>query len=266
MSNGNCYLRLQLAEDTTEILQGISQTISDDVSSWLLGRCQRDETQSPDGRPLAFEPQEDLHITHVFFGEALHTASRDAICEVHRLVEEALADSSLDLERPSDVTDAAEEQGSHMALEIDKFELFPPDKQNLVIARLKFASRKEEIWARRLYLHVHDACAKMGVKLRGAPQNCGQTCEAVVIENSFSFQPHITLGKIRTDKTSLGAVTLRLLNGSLCADSPANGPSLGLPTLDDGSVDRGVKIAGISMGGQPPKRVYFDWDALTFPQ
>lgn len=174
MANANSYLRLQMEAGTLERLRGVAHVIAEDVPFWLLGgksparseridhEVQKHDTAKDEAggfatdadRPIGFAPQEDLHITHAFFGEALHShgADRALISGVHRLVEEALSDATLDLDASTAAADDPEEDVERfsMVMELDSFELFPPEKSNLVIARLRFPSRKHEMWARRL--------------------------------------------------------------------------------------------------------------------
>eukprot|EP00929_Paragymnodinium_shiwhaense_P118691 TRINITY_DN90607_c0_g1_i1.p1 TRINITY_DN90607_c0_g1~~TRINITY_DN90607_c0_g1_i1.p1 ORF type:complete len:273 (-),score=64.98 TRINITY_DN90607_c0_g1_i1:300-1118(-) len=270
MANSNSYLRLQMEDETLETLRAVAHAIADDVPWWLLGKdgatngeADAAASEAATGS-VGFAPQEDLHITHAFFGEALqsHAGAADAICDIHRIVEESLSDKTLAVEATDSAAREDEEGGHRIVLEVEKFELFPPGKLNLVVARLKFRSRRDEIWARRLYLQVHDACKKAGLKLRGAPLSCESASDAAVMANSSDFQPHITLGKIQASAKTIGSVTVRTLNEQLTAS--ARQQRLPLAERADGSLDGSVYISGIGMGGQPPKKVYFDWESLLF--
>jgi hypothetical protein len=88
---------------------------------------------------MPFFLQQDLHITFVFFGDALASSSggQTAIDQISCL-----------LERFTEERRGGGQGGVELA--VSGFELFPPTKQNLVAARLCFTNVEEEERFRRL--------------------------------------------------------------------------------------------------------------------
>lgn len=106
---------------------------------------------------LGFEAQEHLHITFVFFGEALSRAPKKTIDRLHATVT-GFVEGQIQ-----------NDEGTVPVLTVEFFEFFPPEKHNLIVAKLRFANKGHELSFRRFFLEVHAIAETSGLSLRGAP-------------------------------------------------------------------------------------------------
>ena len=240
-ANANAYLRLQPDRESLHRLSELSARIAADPGGWLLGHH---HAAGEEQDVIGFRGHEDPHLTFVFFGEAARgnsgTACPAVLDEVHATLCRAAKEKRV----------AAE----GLPMRVQTLELFPPGKQNLVVAKLAFQNRADELWVRRLFLATHEICARGGMQVRGVvdipTRNAcnnggGHVCETLsdsdVLSLSESWEPHVTLGKIQATKQCLANVSLTRLNADM-----------------DGAVS--VEIEGFLMHQPPPRARRLDWE------
>jgi len=153
--------------------------------------------------------EDKLHMTFVFCGEALKKLPKANVTALHGEIQaKTRRNSALE---------------GH--LEFKAFELFPPEKMNLIIARFEAPP-----FLRELRQFTWAICLKYGVAMK----------------DDEDWMPHITLGKIKATKAQVGHVSCH---------------SLVAPTLDGAA----LQPLGLTLLGSRPKQVWLDWDeALLF--
>jgi len=163
-------------------------------------------------KDIGFTPhgQDKLHMTFVFCGEALHKLPRADLVKLHGDLLEVVSGAD------------SMQTGQ---LEFKSFELFPPDKQNLIIAHFEapptLQALRKALW---------NVCLKYGV----------------AVKDDEDWMAHVTLGKIKATKAQVCRVT--------CAALPA-------PAFPAGS----LKPLGLTLLGARPRQAWLDWaDALLF--
>jgi len=159
-----------------------------------------------------------LHMTFLFMGDHLRQLPASEVAALHQAVQAA-------------VLDAGDAAAAPMAFR--GFELFPPEKSNLVVARFDATGPLETL--RQAVLR---ACQAHG---RSLPQSLWQQ-----LEGEGAWVPHVTLGKIAATRANVGRVSCGGLGG-LAPTRPA-------------------RPCGLTLLGERPKRLWCDWDgALEFP-
>jgi len=159
---------------------------------------------------VGFTPhgEDKLHMTFVFCGNALQKLPKADLAALYGEVQ--------------DVVTTAVQAGQ---LEFNCFELFPPDKQNLIIARFNAPLQLQEL---------RDASWRICLKY------------GVAVKDDADWMAHVTLGKIRATKAQVGWVSCNAVAG---------------PTFPAGS----LKPVGLTLLGARPKQAWLDWDeALLF--
>eukprot|EP00928_Gymnodinium_smaydae_P013061 TRINITY_DN14760_c0_g2_i1.p1 TRINITY_DN14760_c0_g2~~TRINITY_DN14760_c0_g2_i1.p1 ORF type:complete len:548 (+),score=76.72 TRINITY_DN14760_c0_g2_i1:83-1726(+) len=126
---------------------------------------------------IAFEPhaRNRLHMTFVFCDNMLPRLSKDNLIALHGKINDTIqgvADSDL------------------LSFKFAGFELFPPDKMNLIIARFQASEQLHSL--RKL---LWETCVEFGV----AKKDDGE------------WMPHVTLGKLRATRAQVGLVSCRSL-------------------------------------------------------
>lgn len=115
-------------------------------------------------------------------------------------------------------------------LTFEGFELFPPGKMNLIVAR--FVAPQQ---LRRLRDSVWRTCLEHGV----------------AIKDDDEWMPHVTLGKLSATKSQVSRVSCRQLTP--LAQSMTKAPRQAMTPL------------GLTLLGSRPKQAWLDWDeALAF--
>ena len=379
MSNSNSYLTLRLDDASFRVLRTLSKRIAAQPAKWLSGSRYSSDNAGPGAadeaateerarsssvgdkeKEIAFDTQDDLHITFVFFGEALAAASKEAIQGIYEAVRKSVSvapPAVLSEEASSSAVEsrfAAPEKGqqawsvsmteeltvdeaenalcsetechqdsirheqdvrpgwapsaqpepraSSMPLRLRSCELFPPEKQNLIIGELEFLRRSDEEHVRRLFVEVHRSLKTHSVTVRGAPsaELLAKRDEDThdVWDASACWRPHVTLGKIRATKQQVVRINLTRLNRALfgaraTARTPPISQTAGGTRTDDGvrvvakavDVEESItkwdadaetraqielkefpllRAIGFGMGGIAPKRHWCDWDELCF--
>lgn len=117
---------------------------------------------------------ERLHATFVFHGELLQALTKPQLAQLHQELSDIVKESDLE----------------QCELPFKRFELFPPGKQNLIIARFE--------------------APKLLVKLRRSLWRCCLKHNAS-LKIDDEWLPHVTLGKLQASKAQLGGVTVAAL-------------------------------------------------------
>lgn len=175
---------------------------------------------------VSFDPQgaTSLHMTFLFFGEYLRALPAAELIAVHAAVE-AHVQASLDGDGMVGVADA---------LRFRCFELFPPEKMNLVVARYEATPSLLQLRKRIL-----ESCKQLGMSFPSS--------YFTLIAGEGGWNPHVTLGKIRASRAEIGKASCRGV--ALHALAPA-GP---------------LHPQGLTLLGEQPPRVRCDWrQALAF--
>eukprot|EP00933_Yihiella_yeosuensis_P032912 TRINITY_DN2659_c0_g3_i1.p1 TRINITY_DN2659_c0_g3~~TRINITY_DN2659_c0_g3_i1.p1 ORF type:complete len:301 (+),score=34.24 TRINITY_DN2659_c0_g3_i1:83-904(+) len=236
--NRNAYLCLHLAD--LKALKDLGLHIAQRPKEMLMlgsgsGPAVEDDGNGQDA-DLNFDAQENLHITFVFFGEALgKAASRETIEALHAAVREFVSDRAK----------VGSDNGA-MTLLLDSFDFFPPEKQNLIVAKWRFSDPTHELLLRRFFLELHahaydlslrgapdwlssaSIAKALGVKKQSGPLDSARLVS--VVRNSISdeevlslsspiWQPHITLGKIRCSKKVLSRLSLKTIQSQTTVTS-----------------------------------------------
>ena len=150
-------------------------------------------------------------MTFFFAGEQLHHLSANDLEKWHAKC--SIAASRLDKQ----------------VLTFNRLELFPPGKNNLVVA-------------------IFDASNELVLLQREIAEIA---VEAGIAEDQFaSWIPHITLGKIGASKVSIGSVGEKIVSG--------DDYFIANTAKKLGSTVHGIEIKGVT-----PKQKWLDWD-LTF--
>lgn len=142
-----------------------------------LGTIARAIQEKPEellGAKVGFEAtvEDKLHATFVFCGELLHALPKAELAELHQELGALIQEAEIE------------------ELPFNRFELFPPGKQNLVIARF-FAPKRLVRLRRQLW------------------RSCLQRKAALKVDDEWL--PHVTLGKLQASKAQVGQVDCRRL-------------------------------------------------------
>lgn len=211
MANKNAFLALQIDEDTLSALERVGRSLAEDPASLL---------NMPEG--VGFDFQTNLHMTFLFFGEHLRNLQADKLRAVHALICEAVSDALSQTDAPT------------TPLEFMGFELFPPTKCNLVVARFK---------ATTALMNLRDtilaSCRAQDISLPASL--------FTLIAGEGAWSPHVTLGKIRASSSQIGQATCNTADLSALA------------------LSRPLQPHGLALLGEKPPRAYCDWQGpLTF--
>jgi len=213
MANKNAFLAVRLDDTLIESLSTAAQALATSPSDLL---------SMPEG--TTFNPVErvSLHMTFVFFGEHLRALPGKELRALYEELCNVVADG------------VSVDDGLKSPLRFLGFDLFPPGKQNLVVAR--FAPTKSLLSLRDTVL---DACKKHAVSL---PTSLFQQ-----LEGEGTWSPHVTLGKIQASRAIIGN-----------ASCTGSGIQALAPTTS-------FQPCGLTLLGEPPPRVWFDWtEPFTF--
>eukprot|EP01124_Arcella_intermedia_P015082 TRINITY_DN21610_c0_g3_i1.p1 TRINITY_DN21610_c0_g3~~TRINITY_DN21610_c0_g3_i1.p1 ORF type:complete len:195 (+),score=33.06 TRINITY_DN21610_c0_g3_i1:37-621(+) len=190
MSRTN-WLSTNLPDDVRDALSQVAQSIQ-----------QNPEAVFGDGT-ITFDPMahEDIHMTILFIGDGLHRLKFDVLNKFHQSCQ-ALGSSK------------------EFPLRFTGYSLFPPEKNNLIVAR--FTTEKPfHAFTERLV-----TCTEQ-VGLQG-------------IRAKHNFEPHITLGKIGANKEQIQKLIKRGLQVA-----PLN--------------IQQFKTDGYYLSGATPPQAYLDW-------
>jgi ribA/ribD-fused uncharacterized protein len=213
MPNKSAFLAVRLDAATTETLNTAAEALQSHAAELL---------SMPEGTAFDRLDTASLHMTFLFFGEYLRALPATELEHIYKGICKLVADF---IEHPERI-DAP--------LTFQCFDLFPPGKQNLVVARFQASAPLLDLRSKILEL-----CREAGVSLPSSFFS--------LIEGEGSWNPHVTLGKIRASRQEVGQASC---NGSrLQALSPR------LP----------AQPMGLTLLGEHPPRVSCDWDGgLTF--
>lgn len=191
MPNRNAYLAVALDDAVLASLACSAEALRQDAGALL---------SSEDS--LRFDPQEALHMTFIFFGEALRELPAEELRSLHAAVQTATASS----------------EAAAAPLEFLHFELFPPGKLNQVAAR--FAATPS---LRLLRAGVLEQLRRLAPSL---PRRFWAG-----IEEEGDWLPHVTLGKL----TGATAAEIGRLSchGPLQARAPSAARAQGLTLLGE---------------------------------
>lgn len=154
---------------------------------------------------VGFTPHEEdkLHMTFVFCGDALHKLRKADVAALHGEVQQVVADTV--------------QAGQ---FEFNCLELFPPDKQNLIIAHFNAPLLLQEL--RTVLWRI---CLKYSVAL----------------QDDADWMAHVTLGKIKATKAQVCRVSCK---------------AIAVPTFPASC----LKPLGLTLLGARPKQAWLDWD------
>jgi len=214
MACHNAFLAVILDEGTLDDLDRIANALHESPSE-MLG--------FPAGTEVGFDPmvKSSLHMTFLFFGEHLRGLPSGELRQVHAAIQAEVEEASSSAALPTE------------PLRFCGFELFPPGKMNLVVARFEATDP-----LRTLRSRVLAVCKEKGVSF--------PVSYFASIEGEGAWTPHVTLGKIRATRTEVGQAS--------CGG--------GISAL---AITRPAKPLGITLLGARPPRAWCDWDAaLSF--
>jgi len=208
MSNKNCFLAVRIDAPTLLALERVGRSLEENPSTLL---------NMPEDVGFDFMEPEQLHMTFLFFGECLRNLEasqlRTAYAQICEKVSDALSEADT-LTAP---------------LEFIGFELFPPQKRNLVVARFK----------------TTDALLRLRDAMFASLRTQGISMPAsffTLIEGEGAWSPHVTLGRIRASKAQIGSASCN---------------TTGLSTL---APSKPLQPHGLTLLGERPPRAYCDWD------
>eukprot|EP00308_Calcidiscus_leptoporus_P012789 CAMPEP_0119402978 /NCGR_PEP_ID=MMETSP1334-20130426/143154_1 /TAXON_ID=127549 /ORGANISM="Calcidiscus leptoporus, Strain RCC1130" /LENGTH=219 /DNA_ID=CAMNT_0007426917 /DNA_START=140 /DNA_END=799 /DNA_ORIENTATION=- len=208
MSCKSAFLALQLGEETREALASAAFGISQDPARML---AVDEDVVDRDLIGFDITTAERLHMTFVFCGDNLLRLPTDRLAHLHQLLDSA-------------IQRAADEYAGHpewFRLEASGFELFPPGKRNLLVARFVAPARlcalRHELW---------------------------ELCRA---------QPHVTLGKFRATRAQVERLSCMGLVERLAeADGGRNSVILT-------NIGMECNAIGTMLVGEQPKRASLSW-------
>ena len=251
MPNKNAYFAMALADPLREALSTVALQLADEAShlassegrssSADTGRSAAEEMAAGgDGSSQLFDPVETrgLHMTAFFAGEHLASLDVAALAGLHRSLQAATRASV-----------------QPCRLEFRGLQLFPPGKHNLVVAVFQASDGLRELQhtVKRLALAAGIADSDSVRRQQRHPGAQQQQQEVGNVELSGHWVPHVTLGKVKAPKASVGEVGRRLIQActaTLVADQGY---------LRDGphGVDRLLLLGAI------PRRKWCDWETLS---
>eukprot|EP00658_Telonema_sp_P-2_P009988 TRINITY_DN13731_c0_g1_i2.p1 TRINITY_DN13731_c0_g1~~TRINITY_DN13731_c0_g1_i2.p1 ORF type:complete len:329 (-),score=59.02 TRINITY_DN13731_c0_g1_i2:263-1249(-) len=173
---------------------------------------------------------EDLHVTFLFVGEMLRKLSAAQLEHFHQRVAQVVRSADLALQR----------------LPLDGLDLFPPGKQNLIVARFKAPQGLVALQRAVVQIARESGIASDSERKRLFGENGYLARAGGGREDTWT--PHCTLGKLRapsTQVTAIGQAVIREIESST--------------DLVD------LHTTGIVMCGEVPKQLWIDWECtLTF--
>lgn len=211
MSNRNAFLAIKLNGATWAALEQTAHALEVSAAK-LLG--------TSDG--VGFDPVEtqSLHMTFLFFGKHLRELPAEELLSLHTAIRR--------------VVSTADQEALRTPMAFLGFELFPPEKMNLVVARFEPSSSLLQ-----LREAILQACREHGLSLPSSFY--------ALIAGEGAWTPHVTLGKIRASREELGRAS-------------CSGDALFALRLRERAHPRGLTLLG-----EKPPRAWCDWDeALSF--
>lgn len=208
MANKNAFLGVHIDEDTVSALDDVAKALEDDAAR-LLGM--------PQGTGFDAQETASLHMTFLFFGEYLRALPAAELKRLHEGICTRVSNALAGHESPT------------TPLVFQGFELFPPGKMNLVVARFQ---PSESLLALRQ--SILDLCHESGVSLPASFFS--------LIAGEGAWSPHVTLGKIRASREAVGRASCQ------GAEFQALAPR------------RSAIPLGLTLLGERPPRAWCDWD------
>ena len=216
MACKSAFLALDLSELTREALHYAAWTVQRKTAAVMMPAV-------ADVSDLGFDATaaERLHMTFVFCGDSLLTLPADRLTDLNQQIEAAICRAqALHIEAP--------------ALQFVAFELFPPTKNNLLIARFEAPMRlrmlRHELW---------EICRAAGVAK----------------SDDSEWLPHVTLGKFRASKAQTGRLTCVGLVQRLDENDTSASDDRVIPSVPDVC----CRAFGVVLIGEQPKRAPLSW-------
>ena len=254
-ANKNSYLALNLTPETRELLSGLSRHIEAEASRSSPAL----PTEGCDGASFsvgtgttsssfdAMHPDQ-LHMTFFFAGEQLHALKADALVKWHGDCTSEVANKGqkMDLNTVNGV--------SHLHIRFRDLVLFPPGKNNLIVAVF---DAPPELHA--LQASITQMAASSGIR---------STCEP--------WLPHVTLGKIRASKALVDQTSQHLMRSGkewigsqVTPEGPAAPPCRkenDKPTLRLRSIPIRASVTGLELRGLTPRQRWMTWEMPFVPE
>jgi 2'-5' RNA ligase len=226
MSNHNSYLSLSISEEVRQQLYGIANKFQRAIST-LDGQ-----------QTFGFEPMkwEDLHITFFFAGENLHSMSSHELILWHDGIQAIIADVLGKIQTP-------------IELQFTGFDIFPPEKSNLIVAKFDASPELFEIQSRVELLTSDLQIGNSGSLRRMVELNSGKCGK---------WQPHCTLGKIRAPKHLVADVGRKAIEQIDRSSISRNGAACDPSSLQSSSCHH-IIVQGLEMSGYMPRQQWIDW-------
>eukprot|EP00750_Incisomonas_marina_P008371 INCI15451.1.p1 GENE.INCI15451.1~~INCI15451.1.p1 ORF type:complete len:299 (+),score=55.99 INCI15451.1:249-1145(+) len=230
--NGNAYLTVTLPPRQREALYQVAQALGEAIAAESASF----DVMSPDA----------IHMTFLFCGKTLAALSTSTLGRFYdRLsiycgsTNECADDSSEnngDGETSHMLTRVADQvTRCSCKLAFDRLQLFPPGKNNLIVAI--YRPEKTLTALQRAVAHVFVEASQQ----TGAMKSSRATAAAL-----DEWQPHVTLGKIRASRADVGRVgSIALSKATKCTQSLLSRPILPL---------------GVGMSGTAPPQRWMNWD------
>ena len=195
-------------------------------------------------RPLSIHPRslDSLHMTFFFGGEVLTSLSAEELTTWHSEVEALFTRSGFylrkDMDSTLDVAGTESEARSNDAkywLRVRDIRLFPPRRNNLIVAVLDASAAWHELY--------------QGLRQIAKSSSCQSLAEVVNFSKEV-WVPHITLANIRGQGTADQREVLQSLLDSM------------VPTLQNDSNNEPLALQPtyIGMGGPMPNATILDWN------
>lgn len=203
MSCRNSFLAVALDDELRGELAGAARALRDSAADLL---------DLPPGTGFGPLEADKLHMTFLFFGEHLHALPAPEVRALHGGIETAVAAAA-------SAAAASDAEAIQKRLAFQGFELFPPGKMNLVVARFQASPALAE-----LRDAVIDICRAQGKSL--------PLSYFSLIEGEGAWSPHVTLGKIKASRGDVGRASC--VGKALLAFAPQRGAMpVGLTLLGD---------------------------------
>ena len=213
-SNGNAYLTVGLPPRQRAALHHLTQRLSQAVTA--IPKAQGD-------KPAGFDPmaKEGLHMTFVFCGKVLGGLPGSTLEQFHHGVTKTVANSI----PPTSPTAGATRR--QCTLRFRELRLFPPQKENLVVA-------------------VYEASPVLGALQKHTLQQAADVgVRTATAELDVPWVPHVTLGKIRAPKAAVRQVGRAMIAA--------------LRTVASSCLERPILPLGIELSGSTPKQRWLEW-------
>lgn len=244
MPNGNSYFAMDLPLPLRDALDSVASRLAKETDNLPTPPATTPASQGTArktagevvGRSLAaFAPMatELLHMTAYFAGEHLASLPAGRLESLHR-----------------ELVAAVQATTAPCTLEFTGLELFPPGKNNLVVAVFRPSPGLSALQA-AVEVHVR----KAGVPDSDSARRADDHFDDRTGVQASAWVPHVTLGKIKASRAHVDSAGRQLL--ARCQQDAAHRIARASENHGAHTVERVVLL------GAMPRRRWCDWDALV---